>query len=480
MARTSTFKMRWAHAPGARTHLALRALALRLPLFVFLTLLSLVFSDALTLSGVLWLAFLCSIIQAVAATVASIIVLPANSMLLTLLNAYSASIPERVREAVAPAHSQLSAAAEAAGRARLSLLAEGDRGGLAATGIELHTADGATLRGLLLGITPGGPDAASCRNLRRLRAAHNAAWDGEVVATESGVASPVRGTGGPPSATPLLGVLLYLNGNAEHASLRGDFASSWCPRGYGVMLMDYRGCGMSSARPLWHLGGGVTREGLVTDAIAALSYLTAPPSQGGCGIPRRAIIVVGHSLGGSIAAEAVSLYPGVGIVHDRSFGRLSTIAISHVTPWAWASVKEDVAALERIEAAARGAGQVLGGTSLPTPNTSPPPPPDTLPLHISAARWCVRVLLRHIACWELDAVAAWRALPESAGVICFHEDDAIIPFAGSLFPVLVAEGFWGVSVLRMEGAGAGRRGNGGLIAHNRAWTPREEEQTRKP
>jgi len=143
---------------------------------------------------------------------------------------------------------------------------------------------------------------------------------------------------------------------------------------------------------------------------------------------------VGHSIGGAFAAEAARAFPGVAVLNDRSFGRLSATAWCHLVPWALAR--------DRVHAMA----SVL-------------------------ARWAVYEAVAHLACWELDTARHWLAIPASRKAVVFHERDGIIPLPVQLHSVLAAEyglhagdgvsGPWvGGRRLGDESAGPGHGGSG--------------------
>jgi len=89
------------------------------------------------------------------------------------------------------------------------------------------------------------------------------------------------------------GTLLFLHGNAENISTHIG-SVYWLPaRGYNVLLLDYRGYGLSTGEP--------TLEGATADVQAGLRWLLDNPRL----TPRR-IVVLGQSLGGSLAVEAVA------------------------------------------------------------------------------------------------------------------------------------------------------------------------------
>lgn len=126
---------------------------------------------------------------------------------------------------------------------------------------------------------------------------------------------------GDPQAT-----VLFVHGNAENISTH--IASvAWLPKHQvNVLLLDYRGFGRSEGR--------VSITGAVSDVQAALDYLSAT----GGDLPSLPIVVLGQSLGASLAGVAVAngqSSPGqqaprwprlAGVVLDAGFSRYADIA----------------------------------------------------------------------------------------------------------------------------------------------------------
>lgn len=83
--------------------------------------------------------------------------------------------------------------------------------------------------------------------------------------------------------------MLYFHGNAGNISGRMETIKLLHQLGLNVFIFDYRGYGQSEGRP--------TEEGTYRDAIAAWNYLRSER-----GVSESEIIVMGRSLGGSVAA----------------------------------------------------------------------------------------------------------------------------------------------------------------------------------
>jgi predicted alpha/beta-fold hydrolase len=82
--------------------------------------------------------------------------------------------------------------------------------------------------------------------------------------------------------------ILFLHGNAGNASHRLPNAAALMQLGSHVLLLDYRGYGLSEGRP--------DEAGVYADARAGLAHLVDH-----VGIPERRTVVFGRSLGGAVA-----------------------------------------------------------------------------------------------------------------------------------------------------------------------------------
>ncbi len=107
--------------------------------------------------------------------------------------------------------------------------------------------------------------------------------------------------------------ILFLHGNAGNASHRLPNAAGLVGLGASVLLLDYRGYGMSEGTP--------SEAGVVADARAGLAHLT-----GQRGIPEERIIVFGRSLGGAIAVDLVQDRAVAGVILESTFTSLSGMA----------------------------------------------------------------------------------------------------------------------------------------------------------
>jgi pimeloyl-ACP methyl ester carboxylesterase len=84
--------------------------------------------------------------------------------------------------------------------------------------------------------------------------------------------------------------ILFFHGNAGNASHRLDDADRMRSLGANVLLVDYRGFGLSEGRP--------SESGVYRDAEAALTYLIEKQRQ-----PMDRILIYGRSLGSAVAVH---------------------------------------------------------------------------------------------------------------------------------------------------------------------------------
>ena len=108
----------------------------------------------------------------------------------------------------------------------------------------------------------------------------------------------------PPSASfgGTAKVLLFLHGNAENISGNLDHASKFQKFGFSVLIVDYRGYGISDGS--FSDGGFPTEKSVYQDVETAWNYLVEER-----GISPEQIVIYGHSLGGAIAIELASHHP---------------------------------------------------------------------------------------------------------------------------------------------------------------------------
>jgi uncharacterized protein len=106
--------------------------------------------------------------------------------------------------------------------------------------------------------------------------------------------------------------LLYLHGNGLNISANIAGASRFHQLGFSVLIIDYRGYGLSE-------GSFPNERQVYQDAITAWNYLVQQRK-----IPPSDIFIYGHSLGGAIAIDlAVNRPEAAGLIVESSFTSIS-------------------------------------------------------------------------------------------------------------------------------------------------------------
>jgi fermentation-respiration switch protein FrsA (DUF1100 family) len=107
--------------------------------------------------------------------------------------------------------------------------------------------------------------------------------------------------------------VLFLHGNAGNASHRLPNAAALAGLGAQVLLLDYRGYGLSEGSP--------SEAGVYADARAGLSHLVEAR-----GIPPERIVIFGRSLGGAVAVDLARDRALAGVILESTFTSLSEMA----------------------------------------------------------------------------------------------------------------------------------------------------------
>ncbi len=107
--------------------------------------------------------------------------------------------------------------------------------------------------------------------------------------------------------------ILFLHGNAGNASHRLPNAARLAELRADVLLLDYRGYGLSEGRP--------AEAGLYADARSALAWLRDER-----GLPEQRIILFGRSLGGAVAVDLAQDRALAGVILESTFSSASAVA----------------------------------------------------------------------------------------------------------------------------------------------------------
>jgi fermentation-respiration switch protein FrsA (DUF1100 family) len=117
--------------------------------------------------------------------------------------------------------------------------------------------------------------------------------------------------------------ILFLHGNAGNASHRLPNAAALMQLGTHVLLLDYRGYGLSEGRP--------GEDGVYADARAGLAHVVEH-----VGIPEQRTVVFGRSLGGAVAVDLVRDREIAGLILESTFPSVAAMARSIFGgPFAW-------------------------------------------------------------------------------------------------------------------------------------------------
>lgn len=112
--------------------------------------------------------------------------------------------------------------------------------------------------------------------------------------------------------------IVYFHGNAGNISYRMPFAKYFIAKGFGVLLLEYRGYGGNKGSP--------SEQGLYADARAAMAFLQQK------GIKPEQTIIFGESLGTSVATKMAEEHPSCALILQSPFTALVDVAQYHY-PW---------------------------------------------------------------------------------------------------------------------------------------------------
>ena len=107
--------------------------------------------------------------------------------------------------------------------------------------------------------------------------------------------------------------ILFLHGNAGNASHRLPNAVELAQLGADVLLIDYRGYGISEGAP--------TESGVYADARAGLAHLIEER-----GVPERRIVLFGRSLGSAVAVDLARERVLAGVILESAFTSIADVA----------------------------------------------------------------------------------------------------------------------------------------------------------
>lgn len=106
--------------------------------------------------------------------------------------------------------------------------------------------------------------------------------------------------------------VLVAHGNGGHRGYRVDLVRAITGRGFGVLLVGYRGYGGNPGAP--------SERGLALDARAALGFLT-----GDAGVPVRQVSYFGESIGAEVVTELALEHPPAAMLLRSPFTSLADV-----------------------------------------------------------------------------------------------------------------------------------------------------------
>ncbi len=129
--------------------------------------------------------------------------------------------------------------------------------------------------------------------------------------------------------------VLFLHGNAGNASHRLPNAALLARLGAQVLLLDYRGYGLSDGTP--------SEAGVYADARAGLAYVTETLR-----IPVRRTVLFGRSLGGAVAVDLAQDRDLAGVILESTFTSTAETARELFGPVLGALAPKSFASLQKI------------------------------------------------------------------------------------------------------------------------------------
>lgn len=122
-----------------------------------------------------------------------------------------------------------------------------------------------------------------------------------------------RARGGAPT-------ILYFHGNAGNLASRAERIKAFQERGWGVLMLSYRGYGGSGGRP--------SEPANIADGELAFQALLKD------GITETDIVIYGESLGTGVAVQIAAKHDVAGLILDAPFTSMVDAAAYHY-PWMW-------------------------------------------------------------------------------------------------------------------------------------------------
>lgn len=116
-------------------------------------------------------------------------------------------------------------------------------------------------------------------------------------------------------AYPQHPTIVYLHGNAGHIGHRAIIVRPFLSKGYGVLLVTYRGYSGNPGKP--------HEEGFYQDGRAAFRFLQEK------GVPDSCIVIYGESIGAAVAVQMATEFQAGALVLQSPFTSLGDIGQFH-------------------------------------------------------------------------------------------------------------------------------------------------------
>jgi fermentation-respiration switch protein FrsA (DUF1100 family) len=110
-------------------------------------------------------------------------------------------------------------------------------------------------------------------------------------------------------------VIVYFHGNGGNIAYRGERLRHFVDKGFGALLLEYRGYGGNLGNP--------TEDGLFADARAALDFLDSQ------GVSADRIVLYGESLGTGVAVRMASERPVALLLLEAPYASIAAVARWH-------------------------------------------------------------------------------------------------------------------------------------------------------
>lgn len=109
--------------------------------------------------------------------------------------------------------------------------------------------------------------------------------------------------------------IVFFQGNAGHLGYRSFKVQPWLEKGYGVLLVGYRGYNGNPGSP--------SEDGFYRDARAAIDSILK------LGTPISRLVLYGESIGTGVATQMATEYPAAAMILESPFTSMTDVAAYH-------------------------------------------------------------------------------------------------------------------------------------------------------